>query len=327
MPIFKFYKFRTSRHDKSPELFSPNTPVSPSEPIYSTKALNELLRTGGQIDLAVPKDTQNNEFEIFHCQTLRNDGEVALMVLENNKCKHTTINMKDVEHEHHPFCHVILDYRPGHQHIGIERNPAFGKNTDKVANILRTGLSFKLHEYRCKMDIERLAKKNTELWNVVDEVIDTFDDRVTRIQLDYQGDSADGNEVNRMLGGMLMLAKKSDSDALFALNEKTPNGVKIDDIRTDMQHIATMCLKSPDYTLAVKFKNFGVYRYGADLMAQFGMDDYVMNDFATGKTIMNFDTGQPDYDLKLWLDRLGRLMTKDYKNEPLQSTRTRRRRR
>ena len=162
---------------------------------------------------------------------------------------------------------------------------------------------------------------------MVDEVIDTFDDRVTRIQLDYQGDSADGNEVNRMLGGMLMLAKKSDSDALFALNEKTPNGVKIDDIRTDMQHIATMCLKSPDYTLAVKFKNFGVYRYGADLMAQFGMDDYVMNDFATGKTIMNFDTGQPDYDLKLWLDRLGRLMTKDYKNEPLQSTRTRRRRR
>lgn len=328
MPIFKFYKFQISSKAKTMELFSPNTPASATpEATDSAGILDELLHTGCQIELAVPKDVQNSEWEIFHCKILRHDGGVALMVLENNRYKHTIINMKDVEHEHHPFCHVILDNRPGHQYVGIERNSAFGTKTDKVANILCTGLSLKLHEYHRKMEIERLTKKNAELWNVVDQVMDTFDDRVVQIRLDYQGDSTEGKEVNRMLGGMLMLAKKSDSDALFALNGKTSNGVRIDDIRTDLQHIAEMCLKSPNYALAVKFKNFGVYRYGADLMAQFGTDDNVINDFATGKTVMNFDTGQPDYDLRLWLDRLERLMTKDYKNEPIQSTRTRRHRR
>ena len=324
MTIFKFYTFKFIPCEDTAPLFAPATPAQHAD---MPAVLGSLLHQGSNIELSVPKDIHASEWEKFRCQVLRHEDGVALLALEANRRKHTTIDMKDVVHDHHPFCLIIVDNRPGRQRIGIERNSAFGPNTDKVADILRTALSYKIHDCRHKIDIERLAKKNTGLWNVVDEIVGTFDDRVTQIRLDYMGDRRSCNNANNMLALMQLLARKSDSDALFELNARSQSGVRIDDIRNDVQRIAEICLNQPEYNLAVRFRNFGVYRYGADLVAQFGMEQNVVEDFATGKTIINFETGQPGYELTLWLDRLDILMYNDYNNEPIQPRRAQRRRR
>lgn len=52
--------------------------------------------------------------------------------------------------------------------------------------------------------------------------------------------------------------------------------VKLHEVSDDVSHIAALCLEHPGYDLMVKFRQFGVYRYGADLLAQFGVDDEVL---------------------------------------------------
>lgn len=328
MTIFKFYSFENSPIENTPQLFDIND-GAPSQPADPIQRFGSLFTTGRQIELTVPKDIHGADWDIFRCQVLRHESGVVLMALENNRSKHTTINLKDVEHEHHPFCLVIIDNRPDRQYIGIERNSAFGANTDKVADILRNGLSYKMREYRRRIEITRLTKQTTDFWDVVDEIRSKFDDHVTRISIDYAENDpkAKPRRANDLLAAICMLGEKSKSDVLFELKANTDEGVCLKEIRSDMQHIADICLKQPNYNLSVRFKNFGVYRYGSDLVAQFSVDDNVASDFADGKLIVDFETGGPSYDLVCWLNRLCELMNNNYKNEPLQPKRTRRSRR
>ena len=195
--------------------------------------------------------------------------------------------------------------------------------------MLRRGLSYKMREYRRRIEIERLTKQTTDFWDVVDEIRSTFDDHVTRISIDYMdnGKSTKSRRANDLLAAICLLAQKSKSDALFELKAKTDEGVCLKEIRRDVQHIADICLTQPNYDLSVRFKNFGVYRYGADLVAQFSVDDNVAVDFAYDKPIIDFETGGRSYDLVYWLNRLSKLMNNNYKNEPIQPKRTRRSRR
>lgn len=328
MTIFKFYSFENQPIENTAQLFEISDGAQP-KPIDPVQRFGILFTTGRQIELTVPKDIHGKEWDIFRCQVLRHEDGVVLMALENNRSKHTTINLKDVEHEHHPFCLVIIDNRPDRQFVGIERNSAFGTNTDKVADILRMGLSYKMREYRRRIEIERLTKQTTDFWDVVDEIRSTFDDHVTRISIDYMdnGKSTKSRRANDLLAAICLLAQKSKSDALFELKAKTDEGVCLKEIRRDVQHIADICLTQPNYDLSVRFKNFGVYRYGADLVAQFSVDDNVAVDFAYGKPIIDFETGGRSYDLVYWLNRLSKLMNNNYKNEPIQPKRTRRSRR
>ena len=234
MTIFKFYSFDNQPIENTARLFEISDGAQP-KPIDPVQRFGSLFTTGRQIELTVPKDIHGKEWDIFRCQVLRHEDGVVLMALENNRSKHTTINLKDVEHEHHPFGLVIIDKGPDRQFVGIERNSAFGTNTDKVADILRMGLSYKMREYRRRIEIERLTKQTTDFWDVVDEIRSTFDDHVTRISIDYMdnGKSTKSRRANDLLAAICLLAQKSKSDALFELKAKTDEGVCLNEIRRD----------------------------------------------------------------------------------------------
>lgn len=326
MNIYKFYTFKNNPREDRAQLFDfdADDKLQQADPVQ----LFGNIFNSRQIELTVPKDIHGKEWDTFRCQVLRHEEGVILMTLENNRSKHTIVNLKEVEHEHHPFCRVIIDNRHGQQMIGIERNSAFGTNTDKVADLLQKGLTYKMYDYRRKIEIERLAKQTTNLWDVADEIADSFNDHITQICIDYVGENnTRASSANNILASVFMLADKSDSKALLTLSAKNDDGVQVDNIRDDMQHIADQCLRHRDYELVVKFKNFGVYRYGADLAAQFNMDESVTDNFANGSKAIGFDTQGPSYELVLWLNRLNTLTNKNYKNEPLQPKRTRRSRR
>ena len=61
----------------------------------------------------------------------------------------------------------------------------------------------------------------------------------------------------------------------------------------------------------VKFRQFGVYRYGADLLAQFGVDDEVLKNFENGSLEFDFEANASTYGLMVWLDKLFTLLN-DY---------------
>lgn len=326
MTIFKFYSFKNLPVENTAQLLDPNEGGT-AQPADPDMLFSGQFATGGQFPLTVFKDV-HEECDIYRCQVFRNDGGVVLMALENNRLRHTIIDLKDVVHEHHPFCLVIIDNRPGRQLIGIERNSSFGNNTDKVADLLQKGLSYKMHEYRRRIEIKRPTKKTTDFWDVVDEIRNTFDDHVTKISIDFA--DADGKtkvNANDLLAIMCRMSEKTGSKALFELIGQGNEGVGLDNIRSDVEHIAEICLAQPNYVLSVRFKNFGVYRYGSDLVAQFCVDDNVAIKFGEGETIMDFETGGNTYVLVKWLNRLSELIKNNYKDEPLQLKRTRRSRR
>lgn len=336
MSIFKFYTFKNEKRkdNPQPQLLTSSDEATPAKPTDPRELFGGLFKTNGQLKLWVPKGKDEADCEIYHCRVLRHSADVAVLVLENNGSKHTIIDMKDVKHDHHPFCHVIIDNRPDSQLIGIERNAAFGSNTGKVADILSKGLSNLLFSDGRRIELERLVKSSTSLWDVVDEIVEKFNDRVTQIRLDFDGDD-DGNAAsasptlcaNSFLALLSSMANSSESNALFALCAKNDDGVKLDNIRTDLQHIADQCLAQKVYTLSVRFKTFGIYRYGAELAAQFCIDENLIAEFVIGEKKIEFDDKEEGFYMIMWLNRLNNLTKDNYKNEPIQPRRTRRRRR
>ena len=156
-----------------------------------------------------------------------------------------------------------------------------------------------------------------------------FKDSVRQIRMDFKGKEEDEEtDSNDVVSIMRMLAKKSESTAAVMLSAEGDGEVKLDELHDDLSNMADICVKQKGkYDLTVKFKTFGLYRYGADIMAQFGVEDEVIEEFENGVKKMHFETPEGSFSLTQWLDRMHELL-KDYANEvPVQKGRNHRRRR
>ena len=331
MPILNFYKAEASRTAEGPHLFEnlPDWDDKPKRPYDTVEDLiSSFFQTGHSFELPVLKTTGSGknevqEWEKYRCDVLRNEDGIILCTVENNKVKHTTVGKKDLEHEHHPFCYAILDVRPGHLIIGIEKNSAFDGNPDKVAGIIRDGLSMLLMQYHQKLEISSLKKTRKDFWPIIHEVRTKFNDMVRQIRLDFNGEEKSKQDglADTLMQMLSNLARKSESDAVFMLNAKGEGEVNWQEVYDDLTNIADICLKQPGYDLTVRFKKFGVYRYGADLLAQFGTDDKVLDAFINGVRELDFDHGGNCFALVAWMDKIYELLEGYAKNTALRTGR------
>jgi hypothetical protein len=186
-----------------------------------------------------------------------------------------------------------------------------------------------LGQYHLKLEFSRYQRDKNEFWPVVNDIRSKFKDSVRQIRMDFKGKEEDEEtDSNDVVSIMRMLAKKSESTAAVMLSAEGDGEVKLDELHDDLSNMADICVKQKGkYDLTVKFKTFGLYRYGADIMAQFGVEDEVIEEFENGVKKMNFETPEGSFSLTQWLDRMHELL-KDYANEvPVQKGRNHRRRR
>ena len=256
-------------------------------------------------------------------------NDVILMTIENNKWKHTTNKKKDVAHEHHPYCHVVIDNRPSHQVMAVVKNSAFDNKPDNVCGILYQAFNNKsiLGKYNLKIEFIKRHREKNEFWPVVNDIRSIFKDSVRQIRMDFSGKDADEQpDPQDVVAVMRALAKKSASTAAVTLNADGDE-VKLDELHEDLTNMANICLTQKGYDLTVKFRTFGLYRYGADIVAQFGVDDEVIEEFEKGIKRMNFENPNGSFALVDWLNRMQELL-KTYGDEiPVQKGNKRRRRR
>ena len=107
------------------------------------------------------------------------------------------------------------------------------------------------------------------------------------------------------------LTKKGDCDALFELKAKDgQREINLIDLEEDISNIAAICLEEGIFDLTVHFAHFGCYRYGADIMAQFGVDDEIIESFGH-EYISTFDGKNPTFELVVWIDKMNEIL-KDY---------------
>lgn len=355
MPIFNFYAFENKASEEKKDLFSAQsdavrtdaekfdavkTEIEKSDavntdlkPVYATpeECLGNFFETGHSLELPILKtsgsgDEKTTFWDMHKCEVARHEDGVILMTVEANKSKHTTINKKDVEHQHHPYSTVLIDNRPGHQMIGIERNAAFD-NPDKLADILQKGINHLLMPYGRKIELLKLKKNSKEFWPVIDRLRTHYQDEVRQIRLDLSSKNAkEAAEAGSLMCLISSLAQKTESAASLILQSEEDKEVKLQEIYDDVSHIAAICMEHKGYDLMVKFKKFGVYRYGADLLAMFGVDDEVLNCFGTGSKEFCFDQSAPVYGLSIWFDKLNTLLN-DYDKYTIQAKRKASRRR
>lgn len=332
MPIFNIFSFEIKPSNDGNRLFGELLEEGDVKNpcVYDSPAdcLGSFFTTGQSMQLPVLQSkgrSKETTCEMYKCDVMRHEEGVILMTIENNKVKHTTVDKKDKENPHHPYCNVIIDNRIDRQLVCIERNSAFDSKPEKVAHILMMGLSYLLKRYGREISLTHLKKKSTEFWPVVDDLRTIFKDKVKQVRLDFNGDEDDSNE-SQLLRLMTGMARKAQSEAAFMLNAEGDGEVKLNEVYEDLTNMADICLRQRNYSLTVKFNNFGVYRYGADLLAQFGVDDEVLGSFESGSKEFDFDSGGNNYALLIWLDKLSELLN-GYKKYDIQKGRKNRRRR
>lgn len=139
-------------------------------------------------------------------------------------------------------------------------------------------------------------------------------------------DSEEQPDPQDVVAVMRALAKKSASTAAVTLNAEGEE-VRLDELHDDLTNMANICLTQKGYDLTVKFRSFGLYRYGADIVAQFGVEDDIVDEFEKGIKRMNFENPNGSFALIEWLDRMIELLPR-YENEtPVQKRGKRSRRR
>lgn len=326
MPIFNFYKFENKQADGKASLFAEQDAQLAKENMSKYKTPEEcfgsFFASRHPIQLNVLKSRGSGKdketyYDPYHCDVVvaETDG-VCLLELENNKSKSTIENKQKVKHPDHPYCRVIIDNVPDHQIIAIEKNAAFDGNPDKAALVLKHGLQNLMAPYGRDIDIIPLHKSSSEFWPVVWDIRKKFNDRVRHIKLDYKDkdckvDASDDNDANVLMAMISQLARKGDCDALFELKTKEKQEeLNLQELQDDLSNIAAMCLREGRYDLTVQFANFGCYRYGADLKAQFGVEDEVIDTFGQPPSPDLFDNA-PKSRLVDWMEKMN-VILKDY---------------
>lgn len=312
MPIFAIYQYELKEGKSGRSLF-PELAEDPDAERRATYATREeyfesfFCKTKHLLLNARKK--AKKETEQYNCDILMHVDGVCLLTIENNKEKHTIENKKDVKHPHHPFCHIAIDSRKGHQLLAIERSPAFDSNPLQICKIICEGMNYKMAYANVEMCYKEKCKYKNEFWKTISDIKTLFDDSVKQIRLDFDRKKASERKPKpRDLMDMIAsIAAKGQADSTL-LFHNSANEVKLDEIREDLVNIADICMKQKEYDLMVKFKKFGLYKYGADIKAQFGVDDNVLEDFAQGKKEMEEGNPEGTFGLIQWFGRINKLM-------------------
>ena len=338
MPIFAFYDFKIGqRKDEEADMFKEQEKednIQLKQYDSPEACFGSFFKTGGKLSLNVLREkgkgkNKTVEWEPFENDVLMVADDVILMTIENNKWKHTTNKKKEVAHEHHPYCHVVIDNRPGHQVMAVVKNSAFDNKPDNVCGILYQGFNNAtiLGQYHLKIEFTKRQRSKNEFWPVVNDIRSIFKDHVRQIRMDFSGKDADEQpDPQDVVAVMRALARKSASTAAVTLNADGEE-VKLDELYDDLTNMANICLTQKGYDLTVKFRTFGLYRYGADIVAQFGVEDEVIEEFENGVKKMNFENPNGSFALIEWLDRMIALLDKYEDEIPVQKRGKRGRRR
>ena len=228
-------------------------------------------------DMGIPKICDGEE---HHTMIEQHMGHIIMFLLQANKTK--TIyqeNWEKRKEPNYPDCRIMIDNRPGSHLIIIEKKSTVFANPDKAMEILQDLFGKTLADYGFKIHSTPLTKKES-FWDAVNDIREKFGDKVNRVQFDFKSDGPttdDGSFTYKIM----QWARSFSVDNQLTMN--IGDDSKLKKVERDLTRMSELCCKSEGYNLTVRFNNFGLYRYGQDLKAQYGMDDETIDRFVNMK--------------------------------------------
>lgn len=307
--IFELFKFSIKKKSDAPKNISIENRYNNNEEVLAS-----FFNTGNVVPHKVPvyKGKSKAGDDIFNGEVVLKSDDIILYTLENNKTKQTVVDKQLQDHEHHPFCPVIIDYRPNHCIVAVPRHAAFDNKPSNIINILHYAYNEMLSRYYLELEFKNLIRPKAEFMSIINSIRTTFKDRVKYIKLEFSGEDKKP-EKSDLIAHLFSLVQKGNGNGAFEIKERGDNGVDVDAIQNDLSIIAQICEEYGSYSLAVAFFKFGIYRYGADLRASFGLEEEILNSFKL-EFKDNLMINGYHYELPAWFDRVINFMT-DYEEE------------
>ena len=314
MAVFAFYSFEIKHLSRQAELAFPDMEAKPD---YAEQ--EELFREvffGKSVELWTAFRRKDGTYdkriqEQFTNEILVNRQDIIVMTIEANKQKTTIENKQKVTHPHNPYGMVIIDYREGQNLIALQKNAAFTK-AEKFAEVVLHTFNRLFADYDLRMEIKPLVREGLTFWDAVTEIRARHHDKVKRISLDFsEAQEAADSSSGKALTIISNIMRKLHANGMMVVESKDDTEVDLDRVHEDMLMLADICMEQPEYELNVHFASYGVYRFGADVTAQFGVDDRIIENFHNYVDEPDLFGGH--YTLNHWLeDTKDLLVAHDY---------------
>lgn len=194
---------------------------------------------------------------------------------------------------------------------------------DKTAKIIQNSFNYALNRYGYGFEVNRLIRTLPFL-EAVREIRDKLHDHINKLVFDFDKNM----EQQKELSGKFVYALKewigsfADSGQIAA-NISNDNQLFDSIVTQDFELMAELCASNKNYNLLVKFSHFGIFRYGKDIKAQFGLDNDVLERFFKPKVaeptqleVFERREQEPKITLYEWLNDVKTIYV-DYEEEAL----------
>lgn len=313
MAVFAFYTFQLKRLPHQTELDFPDLPPVPrndeQDELFrnlfisdkSMELFNGIRRKDGSYD--------NRTLVKYNCDILINKGGIIVMTVEANKKKTTIVEKQKISHQHNPFCHVIIDYREGYNLIAIQKHSAFDGDPAKLAMIILNAFNRMFGDYELEIDMDPLVHKFRDFWDAINEIRTRHNDKVRRICLDFTNAVEEEYSSNSAVAIISAIVRKLKAKGEMVLESNDDLEVDLEKVHDDMVALSEICMRYPQYALDVHFFSYGVYRFGKDVTAQFGVEERIIYNYVADERETDL-FGESD-TLDRWLDKMKGLFSKD----------------
>lgn len=287
--LFNIYRYKITK-DKHIEknAFNDNqsTPIASDSDYFEKKCLGNKgsyiklreVKVYKSNDVALHRSSvETQEKEDHNARIIEHKDGITIIELQANKKK--VLHDEDFNEDtvdDHPYFLLIIDNRKDSQYIAIQQGVM---STNKVANILIDTFNYNMLERGRKIEIFKL-RKNMSFLDTIFHMKERLGKRISRIALDFDKKVNTTNQLPEGLDHFLKewIGRFADEGKIEATISNDDN-LKKADVAHDIHLISNLCLENPKYKLSAWFGNFGVYRYGKEIGAQFGMDSTIIEDY------------------------------------------------
>lgn len=270
------------------------------------------------------KQNKKGEFTRLPNDVIAKQGDIYVWRVNNSQLKEWwTRNGKDIhgidnyemqELESNPYSHVLIDNRPGHCVLAIEKSTAWGSKPDILRDMLLDNFNRILADrYDLAMRIESRMKP-TEIWQFVYDRIYEHGDYIRRVTFTFQNPKKINKSKTTEIKSARVKAIVRTAEISKAIKgfytlefDKNSHG-NISPKNRDMAEMVRLCADN-GYEICITFKDFKTYRINDYVKAFFPMTKKMIDDFSNGQHILDGRS-----ILEQWFDIIEE-QTQDYVNE------------
>ena len=281
MTVYAIYSYEIQEGDRS--LFYKKTEKKAID--MANEIISNLLKDG----LTVIGKKRNEDLPLKNRHFIGREGVFA-WELCNVKDKSLLEGHDKIPYEEHPGSYVIVDNRPDVCQIAIEKNSAFGPDTDKVVKYLKRAFKAHLSEYGLKMVIKRKWQASNFKDIIRDRIIKQKDS-VKKVVWEFpnpdrvKGIDATQQLKDRLYGLMIFTQASNALRGKLTLTGSKSNPIDVDDDKIeDWAQIIALSAQN-NYKLSYYFHNSPVVNFKDVADAFCTINDKLIRDFESGQLI------------------------------------------